>query len=79
VSDPGTKPVTDAYIHRLEAEFLCDELVAVVNRLRELVRDSQRHRRTVFLSLADDAISDLLEAVDRGWPRIEEIAGDLKT
>jgi hypothetical protein len=79
LSDPGTKPVTDAYIHRLEAEFLCDELVAAVNRLRELVRESQQYRRTVFLSLTDDAICDLLEKVDRGWPSIEEIAGDLKT
>ena len=75
----GTKPGTDAYIHRLEAEFLCDELAVIVNRLRELVRDSQRHRRTVFLSLTDDVICDLLESVDRGWPSIEEVAGDLKT
>ena len=79
MSDPSTKSAADAYIHRLEAEFLCEQLTAIVNRLRELVRDSQQHRRTVFLSLADDVICDLLEIVDRGWPSIEEIAGDLKT
>jgi hypothetical protein len=78
VSDPSTSPAADAYVHRLEADLLCDELIAIVNRLRELIRDSQQHRRTVFLSLADDAICDLLESVDRGWPTIEEVAGDLK-
>lgn len=78
MSGQGTKPAADAYIHRLEAEFFCDDLIATANRLRELVRDSQQHRRTVFLSLADDVICDLLEKVDRGWPSIEEIAGDLK-
>jgi hypothetical protein len=78
VSDPSTRSTADPYIHRLEAEFLCEQLTAIVNRLRELIRDSQQHRRTVFLSLTDDLICDLLETVDRGWPSIEDIAGDLK-
>ncbi len=77
MSDPGTNAVTNAYLHRLEADLMCDELVAIVNRLRELVRDSPSHRGTAFLSLADDAICDLLESVDRGWTTLEEIAEDL--
>jgi hypothetical protein len=79
VSDRGVKSAADAYVHRLDGEFLCDGLALIVQRLRELIHDSPSHSQMVFLSSADDIICDLLEAVDGGWPAIEEIAGDLKT
>jgi hypothetical protein len=79
VSGWEAKSAADAYVHRLDGEFLCDGLALIVQRLRELIHDSQSHSRVVFLSSADDIICDLLETVDGGWPAIEEIAGDLKT
>lgn len=78
MSDKNLSPAAEAYIHRLEAHFLCDDLAMIVHRLRELISDSESHSRIVFLSSADDVICDLLETVDRGWTAIEEIAEDLK-
>jgi hypothetical protein len=79
MSGRSTKAAADAYVHRLEADLMCDELTATVHRLRELIRDSRSHSAVAFLSYADDIISDLLEVVDRGWTTIEEVAGDLRT
>jgi hypothetical protein len=68
----------EAYVHRMDAYFICDELAVLVHRLRELIGDSQAHSKMAFLSSADDVSSDLLETVENAWTTMEQIAGELE-
>jgi hypothetical protein len=73
-----TRKPEDSYVHRMDGEFICDEMAIHIHGLRELICHSQVHTKMAFLSSADDVFCDLLETIERGWTAIEEIARGLE-
>jgi hypothetical protein len=67
----------DGSISKLEPMIACDDIEAVVSRLRALLDAAESYRRHAFYESAAALHLELAQAMERAWTGFEEILEDL--
>jgi hypothetical protein len=67
----------DGSISKLEPMIACDDIEAVVSRLRGLLDAAESYRRHAFYESAAVLHLELAQAMERAWTGFEEILEDL--
>jgi hypothetical protein len=67
----------DGSISKLEPMIACDDIEAVVGRLRELLDTAESYKRHAFYESAAALHLELARAMERAWTGFEEILEDL--